>query len=165
MIQQQHLSHVGSGQGRKVSVLGELVTFKLGGEGTAGAMAMVEQVTPPGGGVSFLHTHPPTEVFYVLDGEYEYYGQNEDGKYTIRCSAGDLIHIPGGAPHGFKNVGDHPGHLLVTFEPAGTMELFFGEIGIPVTDPTNLPPVTPPDPAVLGALFQKYNIQALEPLH
>lgn len=163
MIQQRNLSHTQRGQGRMVSVMGELVIFKLTGADTGGSIAMVEQVTQPGGGASFLHSHSPSESFYVLEGEYEYYGQNEDGKYAIRCSAGDLIHIPGGAAHGFKNVGDHPGRLFVTFEPAGVMEVFFEEIGVPVTNPTKLPAATPPDPAVIGPLFQKYGIQILEP--
>lgn len=165
MSQYRSLSHVGNGKGKTVSVMGELVTFKLSSEDTGGTLALVEQVTQPGGGASFLHSHSPSEIFYVVDGEYEYYGLNEDGKYAIRCSSGDLVHIPGGVAHGFKNVGELPGHLLVVFEPAGTMERFFEEIGVPVTDAAAEQPGAPLDPAKVGVLFKKYGVQALELPH
>jgi uncharacterized cupin superfamily protein len=52
-------------------VVGELLTFKIGGQDADGAFAFVEEVTPPQGGPPpHLHTRED-ETFYVLEGELE----------------------------------------------------------------------------------------------
>ena len=151
---------VGAGAGTSVTFLGELITFKLRGAETAGAYAVHEQVTPAGGGVPFLHTHATQETFYVLEGEFEFYGLYERGKYAMRATAGTTVHLRARAPHGYRNVGQTPGRMLVVFQPAGNMELLLAEGGIPVADPTAPPAApAPPDPALLGRLIEKYDIE------
>lgn len=49
----------------------------------------------------------------AIEGEYEVYGQDEDGeKYAIEATPGTTVHVPGNVPHGFKNVGNTTGKLL-----------------------------------------------------
>jgi quercetin dioxygenase-like cupin family protein len=148
----------------KLLVLSELVTILLDGAETGGKYTMVESITQPKEGVPLLHTHPQQETFHVLEGNYEIYGRDEEGnKYATPAPAGSIVHVPGGAPHGFLNVGDTPGKLLMTIEPAGNMEVFFKEIGIPVEEPAN-PPVMdgPPDMEALLKVCAKYDIYFVE---
>jgi quercetin dioxygenase-like cupin family protein len=145
-------------------VVNELMTLLLGGEETGGKYALVETFTPPGEGMPLLHTHPQQETFQILEGTYEFYGQDEDGNKCARpAPAGSVVHVPGGAPHGFQNIGDTPGKMLLILEPAGNMEIFFKEIGIPVADKANPPaPNGPPDMEALLKVGAKYNIHFLE---
>ena len=153
-----------SDNGRTVLVLNELITILLTGDETGGEYAVVESITQPGDGVPLLHTHPQQETFLILEGTYEIYGQDEDGnKFATPASAGTIVHVPGGAPHGFMNVGDAPGRLLLTIEPAGNMEVLFEEIGIPVEDKANPPtPENPPDMDVLFQAFAQHNVHFVE---
>jgi quercetin dioxygenase-like cupin family protein len=117
--------HVAAGEARTLRVLGDELAIALPEEATGGAFALFEVRSPPGGGAAPLHTHPPQETFYVLEGDYEVYGAGPGGPYAIRAAAGDVVHVPGGAPHGYRNVGDLPGRMLAVFEPPGRMlELF-----------------------------------------
>ena len=140
------------------------VTVLLSSEDTAGRYAMVEITTEPGGGVTMLHTHPPQETFHILEGRYEIYGRDEAGnKYTIPALTGSTVHIPGGTPHAYQNVGDTPGKLLLIFEPAGIMEVFFEEISIPVENNANPPtPTGAPDMEALLKVAAKYHIHFVE---
>ncbi len=150
--------------GKSLLVLNELMTVLLSSKETDGKYAIVESITQPGDGVPLLHTHPQQETFLVLEGSYEIFGRDEEGnKYATPAPAGSMVHVPGGAPHGFQNVGDTPGKLLLTFEPAGNMEVLFEEIGIPVEDKAN-PPVmdSPPDMEALLKVFAKYELYFLE---
>lgn len=151
--------------GRTHMVVGEMITVLLTGTETKGEFALAESVTPVGGGVPFLHTHPPAETFQVIDGDFEFYGQDENGdKYTISASPGTVVHVPAGTPHGYSNAGETAGRLRLIFEPAGYMELFFEEAGIPVEDVNNPPrPDGPPDMERLMGIFEKYEIVVLEP--
>src|SRR6476620_9766788 len=61
----------GPGEGRVVGVLRDQSTFKVTSEETGGAYAILEQKIPPGHGPP-LHVHRhETEIFYVLEGEFE----------------------------------------------------------------------------------------------
>lgn len=161
--QKQHPA-VAAGKGKTVSFLGELITVNLAGEETAGAYAIIEVSTVPQGGPAFLHTHPQQETFYIAEGEYEVYGCNDEGKYAMRAAAGDILHVPGGAPHGFKNIGSTMGRVLQVLEPAGGMEILFVEGGTLVVDTASPPvPAGPPDMERLGRLFEQYKLVFLEP--
>jgi quercetin dioxygenase-like cupin family protein len=153
-----------SGNGSSLFVLGELMNVLLTGKETNGKYSVVESITQPGGGVPMLHTHPQQETFRVLEGNYEIYGQDEEGnKYATSAPTGSIVHVPGSVPHGFKNVGDGPGKLLLTFEPAGNMEVFFEEIGVPVKDQADIPDLDDqPDMEAVLKAFAKFSIHILE---
>jgi hypothetical protein len=56
----QRALHVAPGEGEKRWVLGELITFKISGEDSAGAFALAEDVVPPK--VGLLLTLSPTQT-------------------------------------------------------------------------------------------------------
>lgn len=144
--------------GKAYFVIGDIITVKVTAQETDGAYFIVEVESQPGGGPSFLHTHEPQETFYVLDGVFEIYGQDESGqKYALRANVGDTIQVPGHTPHGFKNVGDKPGRMMLIYEPAEPMLNFFQEIGIPMPDRHSPPDASAlPDTEQILAICRKY---------
>jgi quercetin dioxygenase-like cupin family protein len=114
-------------------VIGDIIHIRITGAETGGVYSAVEVVCQPGGGPSFLHTHEPQETFHVLEGIFEVYGQDERAeKYAVRVEAGDTVQVPANAPHGFRNVGDGLGRMLLIYHPADPMLRFFAEVGLPV---------------------------------
>jgi len=56
---------------------------------------------PPGRGPA-LHTHPSEELLLVQEGS----GTFTLGDETVEVGAGELVVVPPGVPHGFKNTGE-----------------------------------------------------------
>jgi len=108
-----------AGTSEQLNVLGELGTFLVTGADTGGAYEVEAVTSPPGGGPPAPHTHPPAETLIVLAGEYEFTGIGATGPYTFRGTAGATVHIPGGVPHNYRNVGPGEGRLLAIIAPAG----------------------------------------------
>jgi quercetin dioxygenase-like cupin family protein len=129
----RRFSHVSARGGSAYRILGELITFKVTSADTGGAFSVGELISPPGGGPP-LHTHPAAEVFIIQEGAFEFSGLERKELYTIRATPGDIVYIPGGAPHAYKTVSPTPGKALGILVPGGEMERFFAEVGTPVTD-------------------------------
>jgi quercetin dioxygenase-like cupin family protein len=58
------------------------------------------------------HTHPGTEIAYVLQGTMEYQLNNQP---PVTLKAGDSLFIPEGAAHSAKNVGSGNASELATY--------------------------------------------------
>lgn len=115
---------IAADQGRTVSVIGNQITIRLHGRDTGGALSVLESVDMPGEGPP-PHVHSrEEEIFYVLEGSYEFFCG--DQKFSV--TKGATIYAPRGLPHSYRQVGATPGRLLVTISPAG-FEAFFEEIG------------------------------------
>ena len=90
--------HVPAGGGTAYSIIGELITFKVTSAETGDSLSVAELISPPGGGPP-LHTHPAAEVFIIQEGAFEFSGLERGELYTVRATPGDIVYIPGGAPH------------------------------------------------------------------
>jgi len=135
----RHFS-LGPDEGKALFVLGDVITFKVTAAESDNAYFLTEIKSVPGGGPAFLHTHVPQETFWILEGEYEVYGQDENGeKYSIPAAVGSTVHVPGNVPHGFRNVGDTMGRVLALYAPVVHQPEFFEEIGVPM--PSSLAPM------------------------
>jgi mannose-6-phosphate isomerase-like protein (cupin superfamily) len=157
---------LGPNEGEAKFVIGDVVTFKLTGADYDNAYFLTEIVSTPGGGPAFLHTHMPQETFWILEGEYEVYGRDENGgKYAIPARAGSMVHVPGNVPHGFRNVGDSTGKLIALYAPVGPQFAFFNDIGVPMDSSTDAPP-TDQMPSVQTVLevFARHDMHLLEDL-
>lgn len=110
-------------EGTKWDVLGSKITGKVLSEDTGGEYAVIITETPPNGGPpKHIHTHED-ELFYVLQGRYEFiYGDS-----IIKAKQGDMIHLPKGKPHSFKNIDTIMGITMNTITPGG-FEMFFADI-------------------------------------
>ncbi len=124
--------HVPAGGRPAYNIIGELITFKVTSAETGDTLSVAELTSPPGGGPP-LHTHPSAEVFVIQEGAFEFSGLERGEPYTIRAAPGDIVYIPGGAPHTYKTVGPTPGRALLVLAPGGEMERFFAEAGTPVS--------------------------------
>src|SRR5215470_20305924 len=109
--------------GRVVSVLGDRSLFKVESQQTGGAYAILEQHIPAGHGPP-LHVHRhETEIFYVLEGEFEII----IGEQKVAAPTGAMVVGPRNIPHTFRNVGSQDGHLLLTVIP-GRFANYFIEV-------------------------------------
>lgn len=143
--------------------MSDVVTVPVGGEQTNGVHAVFESITPPDEGVPLLHTHPHQETFHVLEGILQIFGRDDSGDKTATLApAGSTVRILGGAPHGYLNVGDTGGRLLMIDEPA-TIEDFFRDLGTPLdaggSDPSSS---GPPDMERVLAICARHGIHFVE---
>ena len=120
-------------------VLADLVTFKVTDAGSNGRLTVVQIDVPPEGGPPPMHTHPPDELFTVLSGTVTVFQGDPAAPVVREVVAGDCEHVPGGTAHTFRNFGDGPARMILTFAPGVMMERFFVEAGHPVDDPDTLP--------------------------
>jgi mannose-6-phosphate isomerase-like protein (cupin superfamily) len=151
---------VDTAENRALWVLGELVTYKIASEQSGGAISLFEVVVQPQGGPPPHIQHREDEWTYVLEGEFEIL----HGDRTIRCNPGSLVYVPRGHLHTYKNVGQHPGRLLVGQTPGGYLQAFFGEVGEEAIDKST-PPVmdSPPDVARIVATAASHGMEIPPP--
>ena len=147
---------VPAGTGETYDVIGELLTFKVTNAQADGAFIVVELVAQPGGGPP-LHTHPSSESFTILEGEFEFTGLENGQPQSFVAKAGDTVFVPGGAPHTYNVVGNTPGKTTIVLAPGLEMEGFFTEFGT-LVGPEGPTPSGPPDIPVLLAIGQKYGM-------
>jgi mannose-6-phosphate isomerase-like protein (cupin superfamily) len=138
------------------TVVCDVDTFKALGQNTQGQYALIEiACNPEVGPPPYIHRHKD-EAYYLLEGEVEFYLSDQ----TILVKSGMFVHSPNGQKHSFKNTGTTIARMLYWITPAG-LEMFFAEVGTPITDPLN-PPV--PDRAAIDKLLAtapKYGIAIL----
>jgi quercetin dioxygenase-like cupin family protein len=151
------------GEGRALLVGGgDLVTYKVRSGETSDAYFCFEVSTTPGFGPP-LHEHAYRELFYVLEGQYEFTFQRGDDLETITGSAGTSVAIPPNVRHTFRNTSDRAATLLFVHQPAA-LEEFFEEFGVPVPHAGEVPAeVAPPDPGAMAAALERNGVRVVEP--
>jgi quercetin dioxygenase-like cupin family protein len=97
----------------------------VSGESTDGAWSLIEWVIAPvdtAGAPNYgPHRHRQCEeTFIVHAGQLDFLL----GQTVFHLEAGDAIHVPAGARHGYANVSGASVELLVSFHPAGLETLF-----------------------------------------
>jgi quercetin dioxygenase-like cupin family protein len=137
----------GPGEGKVVGVLRDQSTFKVRSEETGRAYAILEQKIPSGHGPP-LHVHRhETEIFYVLEGQFEI----TIGDQKVTAPAGALVVGPRNIPHTFRNVGSQDARLLLTVIPGRFANYFIDVDG-----------VDDGDQAAIKAIIAKYDVEILE---
>ncbi|MDB5538533.1 MAG: Cupin 2 conserved barrel domain protein [Devosia sp.] len=123
---------VRSGEDRAASPLKFLngrFDCKISAADTDGALCAYDTYRFKPGGPP-LHVHfEQDEWFVVLEGEFKF----QIGDETRYLKAGDSILGPRRVPHAFRNISE-TARMLITFQPAGTMEEFFSS---GMVDPTS----------------------------
>jgi quercetin dioxygenase-like cupin family protein len=138
----------------------DYVTYKVRSDESGGAYFCFEAATTPGFGPP-LHTHSYRELFYVVEGSYEFTIDRGDGLETIVGTPGTTIAVPPDVPHTFKNAGEDLGRLLFVHLPAA-LESFFEEFGVPVERVGDRPAdLEPPDFASMGAALQRNGVRVV----
>lgn len=107
------------GEGRAIDMGVFGVTVKGDASDTGGSFSLLEATEPPGFGPP-MHTHEDAgEAFYVLEGEYLIFVEEQE----FRCPAGSFVFIPAGQVHGFR-VGDVSSRKLNIYSPAAMVGYF-----------------------------------------
>jgi quercetin dioxygenase-like cupin family protein len=108
------------GQGQELRAFGDVLSVLLGGEQTGGKLAVMFDITPPGGGPP-LHVHSrEDELFLVVEGRISYFA---DGRWT-EVAPGGAVFLPRGSTHCYRNVGTTPSKHWILATPSG-FEKFF----------------------------------------
>ncbi|MEA2477409.1 MAG: hypothetical protein QOC87_1608 [Actinomycetota bacterium] len=114
----------GRGEGRTIPrpQTGGVVTIKVSSELSDGSMTVYESSRGPsdkrGPG---MHAHPGfDEMFYVLEGEYEF----TLAERSVRAPEGTSVFIPRGTFHDFHSTGEAAGRLLTFCTPGGIEDFF-----------------------------------------
>jgi quercetin dioxygenase-like cupin family protein len=158
--------HVRVGGAAAYSLIGELITFKITSAETEDTFSITELISQPQGGPP-LHTHTAAEAFIILEGMFEFSGLDRGEPYSIRATPGDIVYIPGGAPHTYKTISPTPGKALGVLAPGGEMERFFAEVGTPASDASaSSAPAGPPSESELAqhmAIAGRHGIVFLPP--
>jgi quercetin dioxygenase-like cupin family protein len=118
---------------------------------TGGAMSVIETVNAPGFGPP-LHRHRETEIFRVLEGRYLY---EVDGVRT-EAGVGDVMVVPGGAAHAFRNITDAPARQFIVITPALDAEGFFNGLAEITSNGK-------PDREALNAFGARWHVEFLGP--
>ena len=134
----------------------QLITRKVGSEQTGGAYSLFEVAVAPSGGSRPHIQHREDECFYLLEGEFEFLIEGA----RIEAGPGSLVYVPKGDLHGFENVGETVGRMLVSQTPGGAYEGFVEEVGEPSTGEVVPPAVEEvPDAERLIIIGAEYGIE------
>jgi len=136
------------GEGRQID-LGNFTMTVKGDEGsTSKLFTLLEADEPPNFGPPMHIHHGIAEAFYVLDGEYFIFMNDEE----FRCPTGSFIYIPAEEPHGFR-VGEVPSRKLNLYLPA-SMVGYFDELSEAIRSGEA-------DPRVLEGIADRYAVEVI----
>jgi quercetin dioxygenase-like cupin family protein len=94
--------------------------IRLGSDGSAGNLSVIEAVVAPGSPGPPLHVHPGLdEGWYVLDGELTF----RVGGDQFEGGPGAFAFAPRGTPHTLANLGTTEARMLIVSTPAGLERL------------------------------------------
>jgi quercetin dioxygenase-like cupin family protein len=111
---------LGPAEGRPIELGdGFSVAVKADERQTGGVVSVLETEEPPGFGPPLHVHHDCAEAFYVLEGEYLMYLDDEE----VVCPAGSFIFVPQGVRHGFRT-GDVASRKLNFYFPASMIGYF-----------------------------------------
>jgi mannose-6-phosphate isomerase-like protein (cupin superfamily) len=111
-----------SGQVLENPVSGERITFRKTRADTGGGLLVIDLELTPDGHVPGSHVHPHQEErFEVLSGIMKF----KRGLRTVVARAGDVVVVPPGTVHRFRNGGSEPARMRVEIRPALQMEELF----------------------------------------
>lgn len=153
-------SHQPFANAEHLHVLGATISITADSAATDGEYLVLDMLLPPRF-ENGLHTHAPSEMFHVIEGEMRLH---VDGVDTT-LGPGDSGYVPAGAAHGAANERDEVGRVIAIMSP-GDLDEFFREAGEQATD-RSLPEPMEPTPEALEALFaigERYDMRFLGPL-
>jgi mannose-6-phosphate isomerase-like protein (cupin superfamily) len=106
-------------EGRSIDLGTFAMSVKATAGDTGGAFSLLQADEPAGFGPPLHIHHGIAEAFYVLEGEYLVFIDDQE----FACPAGSFIFIPPETPHGFR-VGNVPSRKLNLYTPAAMVGYF-----------------------------------------
>ncbi len=112
-------------------VMQDLVRVHVTHQQTDGTLFVMEVTVPPGGGPPPIHSHPPHELFFTLEGELTYFRDDGgDAPTVITGGPGTTAFMPGGVDLTYRNFSGRAGRCLAVVTPGGSMQEFLAEAGV-----------------------------------
>jgi mannose-6-phosphate isomerase-like protein (cupin superfamily) len=111
------------GEGRVIGRPGKggAAIIKLTAAESRGLLSVFESSRPQSDtGGPKPHSHDFDEVFYVLEGTYDFTLATR----VVRATVGAMVYVPGGELHGFRSTGDAKGRILTICAPGGIENIF-----------------------------------------
>jgi mannose-6-phosphate isomerase-like protein (cupin superfamily) len=139
------------GDGRTIDLGNFKMSVKAEAPDTGGLFSLLEAAEPAGFGPPLHIHHDAAESFYVLEGEYIIFLEDQE----MACPAGSFIFIPAGMKHGFR-VGDVASRKLNLYAPAA-MVGYFDELSGAIK-------AERVDDEALAAIALKYSMEVLGPV-
>lgn len=141
-------------------VLGATISITADSKDTDDEYAILDMLVPPGF-ENGLHTHEPSEVFHVIEGEIRLHIDGDDAV----LGPGSSGYVPAGIVHGFENSGDVVSRVIAVMSPGGA-EQFFAAVGEPSEDRSLPAPVEPTEEMLQGlfATGEQFGFSFLGPL-
>lgn len=143
------------GEGDRWWFLNHVQNIKVAGKQSGNTMTVIEFEGPAGFGPPPHIHHREDEMFYVLEGEVEFWC---DGS-AVTYGPGGMTYLPKGLPHRFEVSKKGPARVLQITAPAQFDE-FVKEFGEYLGD-APLPKPAEPDLARLVAVCKTYDIDIL----
>ena len=103
---------------------GDTFYTKVSTKDTDGDMYIFESTRVKKGGPTLHYHYSQDEWWYILEGEFIF----KVGEESFKGKAGDSFFGPRMIPHAFAKVNEGNARMLITFQPAGKMELFFNSV-------------------------------------
>ena len=114
-----------AGASPRLRVGADEIVVRAASAETGGALFVGEIRMAPGGGPPVLHRHAPSEIYYVLAGEFTFYIADETGTVVrSTATAGAVVPIPGGRAHTIRNEASVDATALSVHAPGEAMERF-----------------------------------------
>jgi mannose-6-phosphate isomerase-like protein (cupin superfamily) len=110
--------------GAAVQLLNWRFDCKVSGKDTNGGLCIFDTIRTARGGPPLHVHHEQDEWFFVRAGRFAF----RIGSETYELNAGDTLLGPRKVPHAFACLSDE-GALMIAFQPAGTIEQLFHDIG------------------------------------
>ena len=143
----------GDRYGEELRIMGGRFDLKVSAKDTGGELCIYDTFRQSKGGPALHRHHSQDEWFYVIRGEFIV----QVGGETMRLHPGDSAFAPRKVPHAFAKVSEDEGHLLIVFQPAGSIEDFFRQMAA-------FGPAIPKDQeALLKDLFEKHGMEMVGP--
>ena len=100
---------------------GETIHFLRTAADTDGELVEIEVIVDPDGAVAAAHVHPfQSERFEVLEGTLEF----RRGREKVVAGPGEVVTVPAGAAHSFRNAGETVARFRCEVRPALQFERF-----------------------------------------
>jgi quercetin dioxygenase-like cupin family protein len=143
-------------EGEHYHFLNMLMTVKVGGDASDGALTCVEALAPRGFGPP-LHRHDvEDELFFVADGEVRFTAGGTDEV----AGPGTTVWLPKQLPHQFQVLSE-TARMFQVSTPA-QFERFVADLGAPASAPV-IPDPVPVDGARVAEICAAYGIEVLGP--
>jgi quercetin dioxygenase-like cupin family protein len=147
-----------AGSGEALDVVGDLLVLRTKPTEEA-PMLVVEATVMPGGGPP-PHIHAAEELFVVHEGRLAFV-TGEPGVERL-AGPGDVVHVPGGRPHAYSNVGQAAARMLVVFDDGLQIAKLWRELGRAV-DPETWQPLPPPPIETIVATAHEHGVEVVAP--